>query len=243
MRQDWDTIYKDTTWLSIKRIESLISSLNLQGQRILDIGCWWGWFIRYARERGSQAHGFDYGLNRIKDATDFLCNKNGLCVANAEEIPYKTNMFDIVFSYHVLEHLEKDNKMIEEIYRVLKKDGNLIMGVPNDYSLSILPYRPLRWFLKHTENFLRKHSKFDWLKSICYGDASHHREYTKRSFCNILTANHFLITDIKSYGFAMPYPVKNRLSKKSRTFINWSLGPVIPAFLREELILHAKKNH
>jgi len=241
MRRDWETIYKDTTWLSIKRIESLTSSLNLPGKCILDIGCWWGWFIRYARELGSQVHGFDYELKRIQDATDFLGNKNGLCVANAEEIPYKTNMFDIVFSYHVIEHLEKDNKMIEDIYRVLKKDGDLILGVPNDCSMSILPFRPFRRILKHRERFLRKHNKYNWLKSIVYHDTSHYREYTKRSICNILNANHFFVEDIKSYGFEMPYPIKNRLSKKSRSFINWLLGPVSPTFLREELILHAKK--
>jgi len=154
MRQDWETIYKDTTWLAIKRIEPFISCLNFQGKCILDIGCWWGWFIRYARELGSQVYGFDYEFERIGDATDFLHNRNGLCVASAEEIPYKSNMFDMVFSYHVLEHLEKDHKMIEEIYRVLKKDGDLIIGVPNDFSLSILPYRPFRLLLKHKKNFL-----------------------------------------------------------------------------------------
>ena len=79
-----------------------IRNLRKNDRRILDIGCWWGWFIRYVCEHGFEAHRFDYELNRIKDATDFLSNENGLCVGNAEEIPYKTNMFDIVFSYHLL---------------------------------------------------------------------------------------------------------------------------------------------
>jgi ubiquinone/menaquinone biosynthesis C-methylase UbiE len=212
-----------------------------QRKLILDIGCWWGWFIKYARELGSHVHGFDCELKRIKDAINFLCNKDGLCVGNAEKIPYKNNIFDIVFSYHVLEHLEKDNKMIEEIHRVLKKDGDSILGVPNDYSLSILPYRPFRWLLKHKKEFLRKHGKYDWLKSITYSDASHHREYTKKSFCSILTANNFSVTDIRSFGFETPYPLKNRLTKKSRTLVNWMLGPFTPTFFRQELILHAKK--
>jgi ubiquinone/menaquinone biosynthesis C-methylase UbiE len=241
MRQDWETIYKNTAWLRIKRIESFIPALNFQGKRILDIGCWWGWFIKYAREYGSEVHGLDYELNRIEDAKNFLKNKRNLCVANAEEIPYKDNMFDIVFSYHVIEHLAKDYKMIKEIHRVLKSNGDLILGVPNDYSLSIFPYRSFRYLLKYKENFLRKHCKYDWLKSICYSDTSHYREYTKKSICRILPSSHFIVTNIKSYGVGIPYPLKNRISKKYRILTSWLLGHVTPTFLREELILHAKK--
>jgi SAM-dependent methyltransferase len=41
----------------------------------------------------------------------------------------------VVVSLHTLEHLKKPEKMISEIYRVLKKDGILIFTVPNTKSL------------------------------------------------------------------------------------------------------------
>ena len=237
---DWDSIYQNFASLSIKRIESL-AALNLKGRRILDVGCWWGWYIRYARERNAEVYGIDNETSRIKDAAEFLCNMDGLGVADAERIPYKADTFDAVFSYHVLEHIETDGQMIKEIYRILKRDGDLIIGVPNEYSLGLLPYRPIRWLLKHWESHLRKHGKYDWLKSISYSDSSHYREYTKKSLCKILSDHRFYIANIRSYGFAMPYPFKNRISKSVRVFLSRFLGPITPGFLREELILHARK--
>ena len=237
---DWERIYQDFTCLSMKRIESL-TALNLKGRRVLDIGCWWGWYIRYVRERGGRVYGFDYEHDRINDAAEFLGSKNDLSVANAEFIPYKADIFDLVFSYHVMEHTENDSQLIKEIFRVLKKDGDLIIGVPNDGSLGLLPYKPFRWLLKHRESYLRKHGKYDWLKSISYSDPSHHREYTKKSLCKILSDHRFYIVKIRSYGFAMPYPFKNRISKRVRVFLSRILGAITPRLMREEFILHARK--
>ena len=241
MKQNLKTDYKETGWLKIKRIKCHMISLNFKGKRILDIGCWWGWFIKYAREQGAQVDGFDYDINRIDDAIKFLGIKKGLCIASAEEIHCMTGSYDIVFSNHVLEHIENEDKMLTEIYGVLKEDGQLILSVPNDYSIGVLPYRPFRWLLEHYRVFLKRHNRYDWLKEITYSDLGHYREYTRTSICSLLERNRFRIISIRSYGFQMPYPIKARFGRKVRVYLDWWLGPVFPSFLRAEVIVHAIK--
>lgn len=49
---------------------------------------------------------------------------------DAEKISYPSNYFDIVILFDVLEHTEKDDKVIKEVCRVLKKKGTLLLTVP-----------------------------------------------------------------------------------------------------------------
>jgi len=49
-------------------------------------------------------------------------------------LPFKDNEFDVVFCNHVLEHISDDTKAMQELYRVLKKDGFGIFQIPQDLS-------------------------------------------------------------------------------------------------------------
>lgn len=46
------------------------------------------------------------------------------------DIPFKAGSFDLVICNHVLEHVEDDQKAMQEIYRILKKNGKGILQVP-----------------------------------------------------------------------------------------------------------------
>jgi ubiquinone/menaquinone biosynthesis C-methylase UbiE len=241
MTSPWKTLYRDHAWLSIDRIRHHVPNLDFKGKLIIDVGCWWGWFIRYAREQQGHAFGFDCERCRIENAKEFLEGAGGLCVASAEVIPYRSIFFDIAFSYHVLEHIENEDTMLQEIYRVLKEKGVLVIAVPNDFSFSTLVFRPLRWLMKHYMAFLRARNRYGWLKSITYNDSSHYREYTRKSLTSALVRNHFRVISIKSYGLELPYPLRGRLNKKLRLYVNWILGPVTPSLIRSEIIAFVEK--
>ena len=55
--------------------------------------------------------------------------------ANVLNLPFKDNLFDVVFCNHVLEHIENDKKAMKELYRVLKPNGFGIFQVPQDLNL------------------------------------------------------------------------------------------------------------
>ncbi len=50
------------------------------------------------------------------------------------DLPFEDNSFDIIFCNHVLEHIEDDEKAMQELYRVLKPKGFGIFQIPQDYS-------------------------------------------------------------------------------------------------------------
>lgn len=51
------------------------------------------------------------------------------------KLPFKDNSYDIIFCNHVLEHIEEDQKAMQELYRVLKPGGMGIFQIPQDLSL------------------------------------------------------------------------------------------------------------
>lgn len=51
------------------------------------------------------------------------------------DLPFEENTFDIVFSNHVLEHIEDDKKAMNELYRVLKPGGMGVFQIPQDLNL------------------------------------------------------------------------------------------------------------
>lgn len=46
------------------------------------------------------------------------------------------NMFDFIICNHVLEHVSDDRKALQELYRILKPGGVLILSVPINFSLN-----------------------------------------------------------------------------------------------------------
>ena len=54
---------------------------------------------------------------------------------NVLDLKFPDNTFDFVISNHVIEHIENEEKFIEEITRVLKPDGKAIISAPCDYNL------------------------------------------------------------------------------------------------------------
>ncbi|MGH1334574.1 MAG: class I SAM-dependent methyltransferase [Aureispira sp.] len=51
-------------------------------------------------------------------------------LADATNLPYEEGFFDIVVSFDVFEHIEDDEKAVNEVHRVLKKGGSLVYSVP-----------------------------------------------------------------------------------------------------------------
>ena len=105
-----------------------ISLSTGNGQHLLDIGCNWGrWSVAAAR-KGYVSVGIDPSLGAIM-ATRRVARQLGLpnryVVADARELPFKNGVFDVTYSYSVLQHLSKNDvkTALVEVCRVLKNSG------------------------------------------------------------------------------------------------------------------------
>jgi ubiquinone/menaquinone biosynthesis C-methylase UbiE len=231
----------ETAQWHLRDTADLLNSLEWTGKKVLDVGCWWGWFIRYAREKGAHVVGFDCEASRIRDAMSFLQGGCSLCVADALHVPFPSSTFDVAVSIHVVEHVNPERVMIKEIHRVLKPDGVLLISVPNDRSFGVLPYRPLRFLLRGKMASRLPHKLYRYVKSLCYSDLSHHREYTVQSLSRLLESNGFGVERVWRHGFDVPYPMRGRLSQRTRQRINVYFGKALPGIIRSSISIRAQK--
>ena len=74
---------------------------------------------------------------------------------NAEKIPVEENTFDIILMSEVLEHLEKPEIVLNELYRVLKKKGKIVLTMPFLYGIHADPFDYQRWTPTKFENVLK----------------------------------------------------------------------------------------
>ena len=99
--------------------------------RALDMGCGDGLHLAWLGGYADEVWGSDYNLLRLTRAA-----KSGhagrLFLADVTNYPARDEVFDIVFFNHVIEHIPDDRKALAEARRVLKKDGILILGTPNE---------------------------------------------------------------------------------------------------------------
>jgi ubiquinone/menaquinone biosynthesis C-methylase UbiE/uncharacterized protein YbaR (Trm112 family) len=110
------------------------------GERLLDIGCNWGRWSIAAAQKGYRPVGIDPSLDAVLAArrvSGQLGAKADFVVGDARFLPFLDDSFDTVFSYGVFQHFSKENvrTSLDEIVRVLKRDGNTLIQMPNKYGI------------------------------------------------------------------------------------------------------------
>ncbi|MDB5282006.1 MAG: class SAM-dependent methyltransferase [Bacteroidota bacterium] len=108
------------------------------GGKFLDVGCGTGYCMLKAKELfNCEVFGIDpaplaAGVGRYQNDTGLTITKG-----SAEDIPFGDKLFDTVYCSHVLEHTTDSAKSLEEMSRVMKDDGTLIIGMPTATMASI----------------------------------------------------------------------------------------------------------
>jgi len=95
--------------------------------RLLDLGCGTGLFLT---DQGRDMIAF--GLDFSAEALEFTRTRgvSGLVCADSQLMPFVSESFDIVTAFDLIEHVERDDALIAEAYRVLRPGGVLLMAVP-----------------------------------------------------------------------------------------------------------------
>lgn len=106
------------------------------GATILDFGCGIGQAVRFLRDRGFEAYGFDVQVKwePDSDASDLI--EAGIIRVNTEEaapLPFPDGMFDVVLSYQVFEHVHDYEHSVAELARVMKPGGVSVHVFPSRY--------------------------------------------------------------------------------------------------------------
>ncbi len=102
---------------------------RLNGERVLDLGCGYGWYTDFFTRSGADAVGVDGSEKMIAIARERYPNLD-FTLANIEKsLPFADGCFDIVFSNQVLMDIENTERVISECARVLKENGVFYFGI------------------------------------------------------------------------------------------------------------------
>ena len=161
--------------------------------RLLDIGCSVGFVLDESRKMGFEAQGLELNKKAIDIARSRGFDVECCDLSNAG---YPENHFDVVMLNHILEHIVEPNIFLQEIKRIFKREGILVIGVPNHGSLVAGIYRT-RWY--------------GW------GLPEHIWHFDKNSLRYLLSRNGFTIKEFLQNS--QYYPFSKSLRKNTRAVI------------------------
>lgn len=115
-----------------RKIDELIERFVPAESAILDVGCGTGINTVKLKKKTGKITGFD-----LKDYTKDRYRKDfQLVLGDANGLPFEKNIFDIISSWDVIEHVDDDKRFLREIHRVLKSGGRVLLSTPNRTRLS-----------------------------------------------------------------------------------------------------------
>lgn len=181
-----------------KEIRSLLRAKGVGQIRMLDVGCGTGWTTRVYADQGFEVTGLEPSRTRAEYARE----KYGIEVVcdYIENAEFKQE-FDVVVLRHIIEHFADPGAVLRKIRGFLKKDGVVLVVVPN---INCLGRR-----LFETE--------WDWVLPW------HCNFFTPRSIRSLLKLEGFGVSDFYQTPSPLYYP-----GALTRTFPNplvkWLMG-------------------
>jgi len=109
----------------MKTVKDLLGSKR---GALLDIGCWRGTLEKLLPE--CEYTGLD--IERAGDTPRNLILQD---LDSKPHLPFEDGTFDIIVCTEILEHLRWPEKVAMEMRRVLKKDGVMIISLPNEFTI------------------------------------------------------------------------------------------------------------
>lgn len=116
-------------FLSYCRYRRVFQTLKKTSQVniIYDLGCGSGNFVKLLRCKGYEAYGID-----VKAAEHIIAADLN------QSLPLSSESVDFVTSLANLEHLNEPHLNLKEIYRILRKDGTLVLTTPSTAAKPVL---------------------------------------------------------------------------------------------------------
>jgi SAM-dependent methyltransferase len=184
---------------------------NLSGLEVLDLGCGFGWFCRWARQEGA-AHvlGIDVSERMLAQATA-ATQDTAISYARAdmEHLELALASFDLVYSALALHYIEDLNRLISEVHRSLVPGGSIVFSV--EHPIFTAPAEP-NWSRNAAgcktwpiDGYLDEGPRStDWLTK---GVIKQHR--TLATYINMLLRIGFAISHVEEWG-----PTKEQIASR-----------------------------
>lgn len=178
----WQALPDDPEPWAWARRRALLLSEARRGERVLDLGCGAGRFVAALAGAGAYAVGVEIAAAALERARRNVAGADLRLLGPDGALPLGHGEVDLVWCSEVLEHVPDTAALLNEVRRVLKRGGRLLVTVP-DHGL-----------LRRTLIALVRHeAHYDPL-------GQHVRFYTRRSLARTLQATGFDAVRVEPLG-------------------------------------------
>lgn len=184
---------------------------DIQGAKVLDLGCGYGWLCRWATENGADSVlGVELSENMLKKAKGFP-NDSAITYlqADLETLTLPPTTYQVAYSSLTLHYLKNLPELVAQVYEALTSGGSFIFSV--EHPIYTSPRNPK--FIQDAEgnkvwplnSYLSEGPRVtNWFAE---GVIKQHR--TVASYINILLVAGFIISDIDEWGPSPEHLKKN----------------------------------
>ncbi|MDP3888449.1 MAG: class I SAM-dependent methyltransferase [bacterium] len=197
--------------------KKLMLDLTGRNKKVLDLGCYYYLFDKQLIDNDNEVYGLDLSPKVLQRAKR-VGVKAYLCNIETDKWPVKANFFDTVIAGEVVEHMLDTDQFLQNIGRVLKKSGTLVLTTPNLASLG-----------RRLLLLLGRNPVIETSLNIEMG--GHVRYFVKESLYILLEQNGFQIEEFTSDVI---------LFNETQTLYSSSLAKTFPT-LGKSLIIRARK--
>lgn len=174
----------------------------MQGLRVVDLGCGYGWFCRWAAENGaSQVLGLDVSERMLDRARqDTVDPKVAYQIADLEQLSLPVRSLDLAYSSLALHYVDNLDGLLQAVSKALLPEGQFVFSI--EHPIYMAPSHPdwreddkghVIWPL---DNYLNEGPRTtDWLAK---GVIKQHR--TLGTTLNALVRNGFAIRHVEEWG-------------------------------------------
>ncbi len=144
--------------------------------KVLDVGCGTGDRLDVFRKKGFETYGVE-----TSDSAEYARDRLKLNVLKGDlfSAHFPDHFFDIVTLYNVLEHTHDPTKVCQEVQRVLKEDGFLLIQVPNKDSFQ-------------SKCFKKRWAAFDVPRDLYYFGVETLQSFLEKNGIRIARVDHFM---------------------------------------------------
>ena len=146
--------------------QELASSIDLQGKKVLDVGCGIGGPCRMLADvYGCELTGIDLNEEYIRTAIKLselvgLSQQTSFLQGDATQLPFEAHSFDAVWTQHVQMNIQDKDKFYLEIKRVLKEGGYFLYYDIFKKGTELISY-PVPWANEESISFLFPPTEMD----------------------------------------------------------------------------------
>jgi 2-polyprenyl-3-methyl-5-hydroxy-6-metoxy-1,4-benzoquinol methylase len=137
--------------------------------RILDCGCGDGQWLEWLKDQGyAQTMGMETNPNRLARVHER--GVQGYLSVPEAVAATPDGQFDVIYLWHVLEHVDHPVAVLSELTKLLSPQGVLVVSLPNHKSLQTRLFDRRSAFVSYGHHvWFLDHGYFTWLKSVLPG--------------------------------------------------------------------------